>query len=302
MSKLYQIISDGSCDLTLEQANEYGVKIVPFYVSFDQEHYYKESEEVGVREFYGMMVENPNVYPKTSLPAIDDYIKAFTPYAESGVPILCMCISSKLSGSFNAATNARNILLDDYPEAKITVLDSTVITGLQGLLVMEAVRMREAGLSYEETIEKIEQIKGTGRIYFTTADINYLKSGGRVGKLMSLANNTLKVKPLIIFREGELFPSGIVRARKKSYDKIIEQVSKYFRDTDENPNDYQFYVGYGYDKEEGEMFRELIFSDLKTYSNIDRLESFQIGATIGVHTGPHPLGIVFIKKYETISK
>ena len=300
MSSMFQIISDGSCDLTPKWTKENNVEVVPFYVSFDHEHYYKEVEEVNIRDFYSKMVENPNVFPKTSLPAIDDYIKIFTHYAEKGIPVLCICITSKFSGSFNAANNARMILMDDYPEAKITVLDSTVITGLQGLFVKEAVRMRDNGITYEETIDKLEKIKDTGRIFFTTADISYLKSGGRLGKLMSIANNTLKVKPMIVFCEGEIFPSGIVRARKKSYEKIIDQVRKHFKDSNENPDEYNFWVGYGYDKEEGQAFCDMILSDLKSYSNLESLDTFQIGATIGVHTGPHPLGIVLLKKYEAV--
>lgn len=298
MSYLFQIISDGSCDLAPELVKENNVKVVPFYVSFDKEHYFKEIEEVGVRDFYQQMVDQPDVFPKTSLPAIDDYITAFTPYVKEGVPVICLCLSSKMSGSYNSACNAKEILLDDYPDAKITVIDSILITGLQGLFVLEAVRMRENGLSYEETVEKLESLKETGRVVFSTADISYLKTGGRLGKLISIANNALKIKPLILFKEGEIFPTGVVRARKKSYEKMIEQTRKYFKESGENPDDYEFSVGYGYDKEEGEMFRDAILEDMKTYSNKQSLDTFQIGATIGVHTGPHPLGIVFLKRYD----
>lgn len=296
MSNLFQIISDGACDLSLEMATKNDIKIVPFYVSFDKENYFKEVEEVDVRVFYQKMIDNPEVFPKTSLPSIEDYIAAMTPYVEKDIPIICICITSKMSGSYNAASNAKNIILDDYPNAKIAVIDSTVITGLQGLYVMEAVKMRDARISYEETVKQLEMIRERGRIIFTTADISYLKSGGRLGKVMSIANNALKIKPLILFKEGEIFPSGIVRARKKSYEKLIDQTRKYFKDSNENPDDYNFSVGYGYDKEEGEAFRDLLLADLKTYSNIKELNTFQIGATIGVHTGPQPLGVVFLKR------
>ena len=298
MSSLYQIITDGSCDLTPEYAIEHNIKIVPFYVSFDQENYFKEVEEVGIRDFYQQMVDNPNVFPKTSLPAINDYVKAFTPYVEADIPVICLCLTSKMSGSYNSACNARHIIMDEYPEAKITVINSQVITGLQGLYVMEAVRMRDNGLNYEETIAELKKLRETGRIVFTTADISYLKSGGRLGKLISIANNALKIKPLILFKEGEIFLTGIVRARKKSYDKLVEQTRKHFQESGENPDDYNFSVGFGYDKEEGEMFRDYILEDMKTYSNIKSLDIFQIGATIAVHTGPHPLGIVFLKRYD----
>lgn len=298
MANQYQIISDSSCDLDPELAAKCNVKVVPFYVSFDKEHYYKEIEEVGIREFYQQMADNPDVFPKSSLPSIDDYITTFTPYVKEGIPVICICITTKFSGSYNAAVNAKNILSDDYPEARITVIDAQINTVLQGLYVLEAVRMRDNGLSYEETIEQLERIKTTGRIIFTTADISYLKSGGRLGKLISIANNALKIKPLIILKEGEIFPFGIARSRKKSLDIVIEQTRKYFRELDDDVNNYSFVVGYGYDKEEAMEFRDRLLADLKTYSNLESLDIFQIGATIGVHTGPHPLGVAFIKKYD----
>lgn len=298
MSKQYQIISDSSCDFSPEMAAKYNVKIVPFYVSFDKEHYYKETTEVAVRDFYQQMVDNPDVFPKSSLPSIDDYITTFTPYVKEGISVICICITTKFSGSYNAATNAKNIILDDYPEAQIAVIDAEVNTVLQGIFVKEAARMRDNGLSFEETVENLERIKSTGRIVFTTADISYLKSGGRLGKLISIANNALKIKPLIVLKEGEIFPFGVARSRKKSLDKVIEQTRKHFAGIEDDVNDYNFIVGYGYDEAEGNAFRDKLLEDLKTYSNIDHIDTCQIGATIGVHTGPHPIGVAFMKKYD----
>ncbi len=298
MSKPFQIISDSSCDLSTEYVTEHDIKIVPFYVSFDKETYYKEIEELPVRDLYGKMVEDPELFPKTSLPSIEDYISIFEPYVKEGIPVICTCISSKFSGSFNAATNAKNILLDDYPEAKIAVIDSQLVTVLQGLFVSEAVRMRDNGISFEETIDHLERIKSTGRIFFTTADISYLKTGGRIGKLMSVANNALKIKPLILFKDGELFPVGVTRNRKKSLSKVIEHAKKYLTEMDDNIEDYMIVSGYGYDEEEGFAYRDTVLEEMRQLTNVDSIETFQIGATIGVHTGPHPIGIGIMKRYD----
>ena len=159
MSKPFQIISDSSCDLSPEYTAKHDIKIVPFYVSFDKQTYYKEIEELPVRDLYGKMVENPDLFPKTSLPSIEDYINIFEPFVKEGIPVICTCISSKFSGSFNAATNAKNIILDDYPDAKIAVVDSQLVTVLQGLFVSEAIRMRDNGLSFEETVEHLEKYR-----------------------------------------------------------------------------------------------------------------------------------------------
>lgn len=294
----YQIITDSSCDLSPELVKEKQLHVVPFYISFDEENYFKENEEIKVHEFYQKMVDNPDVFPKTSLPSVEDYMDAFTPYLQQKMDIICICITTKFSGSYNSASTARDILLEDYPDAKITVIDATVNTVLQGILVLEAVRMKEDGLSYEEVIEEIDRIKGTGRIIFTVGNMDYLIHGGRVGKVMKVAVNALKIRPMIILKEGEIFPFGVARSRKKSIQKILEKTKAHFKEINESPDDYQIVIGYGYDYEEAVEFRRELLESLQTYSDVQNVDIFQIGAMIGVHTGPYPLGIGLIRKYD----
>ncbi len=211
----YQIVTDGSCDLGLEEARQAGVKVVPFYVTFDGQVYKKEMEEISVRTFYQEMVDNPDKFPKSSLPSVQDYVDAFTPFAKEGKDIICLCITTKFSGSYNSAQTAADLLKEDFPNVRIQVVDTTVNTVLQGLLVLETVRMQRAGLPFEEAVGKIEQIKPTGRIIFTVGNYEYLIHGGRIGKVMGTAASTLGIKPLIMLKEGEIFPTGIVRNRKK---------------------------------------------------------------------------------------
>ncbi len=294
----YQIITDSSCDLSPELIKEKHLRVVPFYVSFDEENYFKENEEIQVHEFYQKMIDNKDVYPKTSLPSVEDYVEAFTPYVKDGKDIICICITTKFSGSYNSASTAKDIILEDYPETKITVIDATVNTVLQGILVLEAVRMQENGLPYEEVVEGVERIKGTGRIIFTVGSMDYLIHGGRVGKVMKVAVNALKIRPMIILKEGEIFPFGIARSRKKSIQKIIDKTKAHFEEIGESPDDYEIVIGYGYDYEEAVEFRQELLDSLKTYSNKSEIDIYQIGAMIGVHTGPYPLGIGLIRKYD----
>lgn len=294
----YQIITDSSCDLPKELVKEKQLHVVPFYISFDEKNYLKENEEIRVREFYQKMVDNPDIFPKTSLPSVEDYIEAFTPYVKAGMDIICICITTKFSGSYNSASSARDILLEEYENARITVVDATVNTVLQGVLVLEAVRMQENGLSYEDTVAEINRIKGTGRIIFTIGNMDYLIHGGRVGKVMKVAVNALKIRPMIILKEGEIFPFGVARSRKKSIQKIIEKVKTHFEEIGESPDDYEMVIGYGYDHEEAVEFQKEMLESLKTYSSKTDLGIFQIGATIGVHTGPYPIGIGLLRKYD----
>ena len=296
----YQIITDGSCDLPLELVKEKNLTVVPFYVSFDSEHYLKEMEEVNVRDFYKQMVENPRVFPKTSMPSVEDYLKVFEPLAREGIPVICICITTKFSGSMQSATTARDMITEKYPDSPITVIDATVNTVLQGLLVLEAVKMQQAGWSYEQTIQRIETIKSTGRIFFTVGSIDYLKHGGRIGKLSGLAGSVLGIKPLITLKEGEIFPSGITRSRIKSQEKVIELLLNYLDELHADISNYSLAIGFGYDFEEAQSFRQMILNALSDRYPIaqDALPIYQIGATIGVHTGPYPIGLGIIERFD----
>lgn len=295
---MFKIISDGSCDLGADLAKSLQVEIVPFYVSIDGETYKKEIEEVNVRDFYDFMVKNPSIFPKTSLPSVQDYLDVFQPLVQENIPIICICITTKFSGSYNSARTAKDMLLEDFPDAKITIINSGVNTVLQGLVVKEAVKLRNKGLSYDETLSKIQEILPSGRIFFTIENMDYLSQGGRIGKLLGSATKTLNLRPLIVLRNGEIHPGGIVRGRKKSILKILDQLIKYIREEGNDPSVFSLALGYGYNEEEAKEVFDLASTHIKE-SFPDKpfnLEFSLIGATISVHTGPHPLGFGILKK------
>ena len=295
MQKKVQIVSDGSLDLSREITNAMDIEVVPFYVSFDGETYKKEIDELDIREFYQEMVDHPDVFPKSSMPSVHDFYVVFEKYVKENIPVICICITEKFSGSLRSATTAKDMILEDYKDAKITVIDSTVNTVLQGLYVKEACRLRDLGLGYEEIVEAILPIRETGRIFFTIGSIDYLKHGGRIGKLKGLAASALKIKPLITLKEGEIFNSGITRNRVKSMKKVVDMTEEYLDEVNAKPGEYSFCIGYGYDYDEALQFRDMLKDMIRERLGIDEIGIYQIGATIGVHTGPYPLGIGIIK-------
>ncbi len=295
----YRIVTDGSCDLPPELCREKDIGVVPFYVSFGSEDYQKEIVDIPIRTFYDQMVADPTTFPKSSMPSVQDYVDVFKPIVAEGKAIICICITTKFSGSYQSAMNAKEMLMESYPDARITVMDSTINTVLQGIFVLEAVRMYEAGLPYEKVIEELEAIKGTGRIFFTVGNIDYLKHGGRIGKLAGLAGSMLGIRPLITMKEGEIFSSGLARSRRKSLEKVYEMLWQYLQEVHAKPDEYVICVGYGYDIEEGEAFRSeaVAFLNAKGYAVADSdIRKYQIGATISVHTGPYPLGFGVLRK------
>lgn len=293
----YKIISDGCCDLTKEVIRQYDLHIIPFYISFDEEHYEKEIEEIAIREVYDRMVGAPDVYPKTSLPSVQNYIDVFSQYAEKGISVICICFTPALSGSYNSACNAKEIVCEEYPEAEIAVINSQAATVSQGLMVIEAGRMRQDGVSFRECVDILERMKKTNRIFFTVGNIDYLKHGGRIGKLAGLAGSALALKPLISLVDGAIESSGVGRSRKKTVLKTIALAEDYFKSTGELVKDYRFSVGFGYDIEEGKRFYQTVEEKFGADTD-EEIRLIQIGATIAVHTGPLAIGIGIVKRYE----
>ena len=211
--------------------------------------------------------------------------------------MICICITTKFSGSMQSALNARSLVLEKYPLAQIAVIDATINTVLQGLYVLEAATLRDHGVSYQDTIARLEEIKSTGRIFFTVGNMEYLKHGGRIGKVAALAGGALDIRPVITLKQGEIFPSGIDRGRKRTTRKALHLLLEYLQESRLSIECYSLVVGYGYDYEEGVAFRDQALSVLqqKGYA-ITEMPIHQIGATIGVHTGPYPLGFGIIER------
>ena len=298
MQKKVQIVSDGSLDLSQEITKEKDIEVVPFYVSFDSNTYQKEMVQLVVRDFYQEMVDHPDVFPKSSMPSVDDFYQVFEKSVKQQIPVICICITKKFSGSLQSATVAKEMIEENYPDAKITLIDSTINTVLQGLFVLEACRLRDQGLEYEEIVEKLLPIRQTGRIFFTIGSIDYLRHGGRIGKLAGITAGALGIKPMITLKEGEIFNSGLARNRIKSMKKIVEMTKNYLDEVNAKPGEYSFCIGYGYDYDEAVKFREMLKELVKERLGIDEIEIYQIGATIGVHTGPYPIGVGIIKKAD----
>lgn len=299
MIETYHIISDGSCDLPKELAEEKNITVVPFYVSFDDKNYLKENVEIGIRDFYQQMVDRKGVYPKSSMPSTQDYVDVFTPYARDGMPVICICITTKFSGSMQSAVNAKAIVQETWPRAEITVIDATINTVLQGLYVLEAAKLRDSGMGYRECVDRLEEIKSTGRIFFTVGDMEYLQHGGRIGKVSAVAGSVLGIRPVITLKEGEIFPSGIGRGRKRTTEKAIGLLLDYLEENGRAIGRYSIAVGFGYDYEEAVAFREHTLEVLRGrgYEVGEKdIPLYQIGATISVHTGPYPLGFGIIEK------
>lgn len=292
--KAFQIFSDSSCDLPDSLLKEHQIKLIPFYVSFDQETYLKENIEISKDDFYET-ITSKHIFATTSLPSVQDYIGEFKPVLKEGLDIICLCLTHKFSGSYQSAVNAKRILEEQFPTANIIIIDSIQATAGQGMLLLQMAFMREAGFPIEVINERINLIKAKTRIMFTVDSLEYLSKGKRMGKVVALAGNMLDLKPLIQLKEAELIPYSNVRGRKKSLDKLFEMVEEHFNETGERTADYDFCIANATTMEDALILQDRLeqFIGRKILYPV-----FQIGVTIGTYTGPGAIGICLAKKYD----
>ena len=249
----YQIISDSSCDIPADLLPKLNIGIVPYYATFDTINYHKELLDLTPEEFYDK-VKEAKVFPKTSLPPIQDYIDVFEPYLKEGKDIVCMCLTAKFSGSFQSANNAKQILL-----------------------------------------ETLEIQKQTTKINFTVDSLDFLQHGGRVGKAAAFAGAILNIKPIIVMKEGELFPESKVRGHKKALKTIFDMTVKEIGDQKDK---YTLCVIRA--EKERQAVAEDLIAQLKAEGFYVMDTPWPVGITIGTHCGPTAVGICYIKQYEKL--
>lgn len=282
-----QFITDSAADISPAMAEAYNIKIIPFYIAVNDSTMQKEGVELSQKTYYDLLVEGKAVL-RTSCPSITDYTDVFEPILKSGDDIICICLSSKLSGSYQTAVNARNMLIDDYPDRKIEIIDSYSATAGQALLLLEAVRMKANSIAYDNIVDKLNEIKYTSGIIFTVDDLMYLQKNGRIGKASALIGSMLNIKPILQIDEGEVKPLAKVRSRKKAIASIMSHMHKAVKeDSAYRFSSIRFFLNENSENLSSEFSMPV--------------DEINIGATIGTHTGATAVGVAYIKRYDAVT-
>ena len=286
----YKIFTDSSADLPKSIVEKYDIAVIPYYVTINGTDYLKEEIEVTRDEIFE--AQRSGIFTKTSLPPIDDYISAFRPTLEEGKDILCYCLSSKMSGSVQSATNAANMLLEEFPDRRIIVVDSKQATSGQGLVVAEGARMCADGIDIEKVAAMTDTLAENSTIIFMVDDLIHLQKGGRIAKASALLGTILNIKPILCVANAEVTPVAKVRGRKKTLDTISKEIEKFLKG---EPEKYWLLTTSCNGEEGWEEMRQVLEKNTGLKPNFD---SIVIGTTIGTHTGPTAIGAAAIKKYE----
>ncbi len=287
--KDYIIFTDSTTDLPDSFAKENNIEVLPLTFSLNGKDYknYLDNRELSAKEFYDSM--RAGNQPITAQINSIEFIEAVMPFVEKEIDILYICFSSALSGTFNSVRLGVEEIKEKYPNANIKVVDSTLASMGEGLLVYYANKFKNEGLSLEDNFNKINEFKSKIVSWFTVSDIDTLKRGGRVSNAAALIASVLKIKPILhVSEEGKLVARGKVRGRKQSLKHLVDEVEKRII-VEEND---VIFISHGDCLEEALEFKEM----LQEKFGITNFMINDIGSVIGAHTGPDAMTVFFVGK------
>lgn len=276
---MIRLLVDTASDISIN--NDKNIKVIPLSVTINDKTYL-DGYELGHDEFYEMLTTT-QTFPKTSQPAPQAYVEAFEEAKEAGDTVLCVLLSSGVSGTYQSAVLAKNIVEYD----NIYIIDS--LTGAYGvkLLVDEALKLIEEGKAIEEIVDHLEDLKSRTRVYLSVDTLDYLYRGGRLDKKSAVIGNIVKIKPIItVTREGTIGVVGKAVGMIRAMGSLIDIINKEEVDTNHN-----FYTIYTSGTTNVEKLEKKIINNGTTIT-----ERVQLGPVVGTHLGPEAFGVIYITK------
>ena len=286
------IITDSNCDLTAEYLKENNIPVIPFYFNLKGQDYADDfGKSISYKEFYDELRNGEMPTTAQITPFI--FEEYFRKYISEGYSIVYIGFSSALSGSYNNSVLAKSKILEEEPNADITVIDTKSATIGQGLLVFYACEMLKQGKSKEDIVNWIEDNKLKVNIYFTVDSLDHLKRGGRLSATSAAFGTLLDIKPiLIVDNEGKLVPIKKVRGRKKAIRELLGELENKII----NPEEQTIYITHGDCIEDAIYLRDLLMREIKVKNVVINY----LGPIIGTHTGPGLICIAFVGKGRKI--
>ena len=273
-----RIVTDSASDISLEEAEDLGIEIVPLSVRFGEAEY-TDLVDLSVSDFYQKMAES-DLLPSTAAPSPGAFEAAFKRCAEAGAEgVICINLSLALSATGQAAQLAADALANTLP---VKCIDSKSITSGLGTIIRKAAAAAKDGGSMDEIVALVDNLASRTRIFATLDTLENLKKGGRIGGAKAMLGTMLQFKPCLDLSSGEVVEAGRQRTRKKSLIWLKEVL-----ESEGELSDLTIIHGDAPDVEE---FATLI-SDIIP---IDQIRINQLGAVIGTHGGPRVLGVTYL--------
>lgn len=246
-------------------------------------------------EFYKRIADGADA--STSQVSQQDYIDMWKPLLLSGQDILHITLSSGISGTINSAMNAREALLEDFPDRRITVIDSLGASSGYGMLVTEACRLRDEGKTLDETAAWLEDNKLRLHHWFFSTDLTSYLKGGRISRTAARFGTLLKICPLLNMNtRGELIPREKIRTKRK----VIQAIADRMVEHAEGGIGYsgKCYISHSDCYEDARAVADLVEA---RFPNLDgKVLINSVGTVIGSHTGPGTVALYFFGDMRTL--
>lgn len=286
--KNYLIITDSAADINVTLIDKYNIKVIPLLFTLEDKNYEltpKENEEF-ISEVYSKLREGKVITTSQANPT--KFINYFEKFLKEGLDIIYLAFSSALSGTYQSACIAKEELEEKYQDRKIIVIDTLCASLGQGLMVIEAAKIKESGAS----IEEVEDFVINNRLklvhYFTVDDLMFLKRGGRLSASSAFIGTMVQLKPILhVSNEGKLVPIGKVLGRKNSIKTIVNRIKAQNVDWENK----SLFISHGDCFEDIQYVLECLNKE-----NINPKEIIinTIGAVIGAHSGPGTIALFYL--------
>ncbi|WP_130807582.1 DegV family protein [Senegalia massiliensis] len=275
------LVTDSTCDLPKDLIDKYSIKIMPLKVIYSDGEY-KDKVDITPEDIYERFDEE---IPKTSLPSLGDCIELFEALKnENYTHIIVTTISGGLSGTINMMKNAKDIV----EGLQIEIIDSKSLSMGLGYPVLEGAKELERTNDYYKTIQKIRNVISKTETFYVVETLEYLKKGGRIGRVEGTIGELLKIKPIIsINKEGTYYTYKKVRGRNRS----IKSLYNIVKEKSQN-NKINVAVAHGNAYDEGMK----LLDNIKQLKNVVSTTFTQISPVLVVHTGPGLIGIIISER------
>jgi len=276
---MIKIITDSTCDIPPELLEKHDITVVPAYVLWNNEQFL-DRVTLTAEQFYARIESDP-LRPTTSQPTSADFSRAFATAVENGAEeIICVTVSSAMSGTYQSAQNAAK-----SAAVPVHVVDSKGPTMMVGWQALAAARALEAGKSAQEAVAAADQVRQNLVLVVGMETLTYLSKGGRIGDAIFWLGNTLSVKPLVFInrQSGKVMPIALHRTHKG----LVEGLYHKFQTSLSSLKNLHVAVLHGNSPEEAQKLAQRIRVDLSPLELIVQMT----GPVLGINTGPGALAL-----------
>lgn len=276
-----RIIADSVSDIPKSYREQYQIEILPLMVNFENESF-QDGVDLDPETFF-VKLKQASKLPTTSQVNPGTFIEAFERVVASGDEAVVILMSSDMSGTYNAAVSAVEYLGTD----KISVVDSRAISFGYGMMVIEAARMAEKGLSRAQIVSEIQRQTGEMVNLFIVDTLEYLQKGGRLSAGEAFIGNLLSIKPIITIEDGKLKSLDKVRGRKKAFKWVFDYL-------EQNKVDLKDKTVGVFHADDAEHMEEFIVELLQRHQPKELIRS-TVGTVVGTHSGPGCVALSYLK-------